>query len=38
VIYLKNAINKEVKEEILTKVKAGEKVSLLKKVRNWITG
>lgn len=45
-IYLKNAINKEVKEEILGKVKPGEKVSVLseqygvstKTIYNWPRG
>jgi len=43
---LKNAINKEVKEEILAKVKSGEKVSLLsdqygvstKTIYAWLRG
>ena len=43
---MKNAINKEVKEEILSKVKAGEKVSSLSSqygistnsIYNWLKG
>lgn len=43
---MKNAINKEVKEEILTKVKAGEPVMALakqygvsdKSIYNWLRG
>ena len=43
---MKNAINKEVKEEILAKVKSGEKVSALssqygvsdKTIYNWLRG
>ncbi|MCX8008785.1 MAG: transposase [Patescibacteria group bacterium] len=43
---MKNAINKEVKEEILEKIKAGEKVSILsshygvsaKTMYNWLRG
>lgn len=45
-IYLKNAIAKEVREEILAKVKAGESVLVLSKqygisdksIYNWIRG
>lgn len=45
-IYLKNAIAKEIKEEILAKVKAGESVSSLSKqygvsdkaIYNWLKG
>lgn len=45
-IYLKNAINKEVKEEILSKVKSGEPVMILAKqygvsdktIYGWLRG